>query len=144
MAGTESSDAVSIVKRCYVGWSAGDIPAILNCLSDDCVYALNVPQDVLEFAGEHTGKPAIEQCLTAMLREFSYLAIAVDSLVANDGAARAQIVYYYRHNDSGQRLDGRLRHVWTLAAGRVVRLEEFHDVALLKAFLAMVRGLRKT
>ena len=79
-----------------------------------------------------------------MLDEFSYLAIAVDRLVVRDDIVRAQLVYYYNHNESGQNLDGRLRHVWQVVDGKVAMLDEYHDVPMLKSFLDMVAGLRKT
>src|SRR5262245_59110330 len=143
MSGNDAArDTESVVRGCYAAWSERDLERILGYLSEDCVYDLHVPPDVLAFAGRHVGRDAIRRCLEAILAEFSFLAHAVDWLVVDGEVARSRVVYYYRHNESGDQLDGCLRHQWRVVDGRVASIDEYHDVALLKAFLDMVRGLR--
>ncbi len=144
MLNTALIDNAALVTSCYEAWSVRDVPGILELLGETCTYTLHVPVEVLEFGGQHTGKAAIGGCLEAMLVEFSYLAFAVDRLVVRDDIVRAQVVYYCNHNESGHCLNGRFRHVWQVVNGRVVSLDEYHDVPMLKSFLEMVTGMRKT
>ena len=144
MSGTNASDTEAIVQSCYSAWAARNVEGVLANLSDRCVNDLHLPVDVVAFAGRHVGKAAIGHCLRAIIEEFSFLAYAVDWLTVDGETARARVVYYYRHNESGDQLEGFMRRVWLVQARKVVGLDEFHDVALVKAFLEMVRGSRKT
>ena len=141
MAGASNLDTRHVVETTYAAWAARDLPGTLAAMADDCVYALHVPTSVVPYGGVHRGKAAISACLQAILADYGFLAYAVDKLVVDGEVARAQIIYYYRHTDSGQQIDGRFRHVWRVTDGRVTRIDEYHDVARLEAFLAMVHAL---
>lgn len=137
-----SADTESVVRSCYAAWANRDIDATLAVMAEDCVFDLHVPTDVLPFGGAHRGKAAIADCLGAILIDYSFIAYAVDWLVVEGDLARAQIVYYYQHIDSAQSIDGRFRHVWHVTDGLVQRIDEYHDVERLRAFLHMVQSLR--
>ena len=132
----------SVVEACYAAWAARDLQGVLDGIAPNCIYTLHVPTDVVHFGGVHCGRPAIRTCLSEILREYGFLAYAVDHMTVEDDTVRAQVVFYYQHMESGQQLDGRFRHVWRVDGAKVVSIDEFHDVALLRAFLEMVRGLR--
>ena len=142
MSGSHASGTEAVVQACYAAWSERSVDGVLGHLSDDCVYTMHLPVDVLAFAGRHVGKSAIGGCLHAILEEFSFVAYAVDWLTVDGETARARVVYYYRHNENGDQLEGFMRHVWRVVDGRVTSLDEYHDVGMMKAFLEMVRGLR--
>jgi ketosteroid isomerase-like protein len=142
MADLTSEEVLSLVGACYAAWERRDIPGLIANFSDNSVYTIHVPTDVLSFAGEHRGKAALKACLEEILSQFSFLAYAVDGIFVTGDVARAQVVYYYRHTESGAQLDGRFRHVWRVGDGAIARLDEYHDVARLRAFVEMVRDLR--
>lgn len=137
-----SEEVLSLVQGCYAAWQQCDTEGVIANFADDCVYTINVPTDILSFAGTHRGRAAVKACLDEVLEQFSFLAYAVDGIFVNGDIARAQVIYYYQHTESGAQLDGRFRHVWRVGQGGVVQLEEYHDVALLRAFVEMVRNLR--
>jgi ketosteroid isomerase-like protein len=130
---------ICVVKQCYRAWEAREIERILAVAADDCRYHIHVPQDLLHFAGLHAGKEAVRRCLQMIQQELEFLAFAVDWIRDGGDSIRARIVYYYRHPGSGEQMEGCLRHVWRLARGNVVSLDEFHDVPRLRAFLELPR-----
>jgi ketosteroid isomerase-like protein len=137
-------DTGSVVRACYAAWSASDIAALLTQFHENGRYVLHVPTDILPFGGEHIGQSAVAACMQAMLNTFSFQAFAVDWVTIDHETARAQVVFYLDHTESGQHFDGRLRHVWQLDGGKVIRLDEYHDTARLGAFLQMVRSLGRS
>ena len=136
------ADTRAVVEATYAAWAARDLDGTLAHMADDCTYTMHVPTEVLAYGGAHHGKTAIAQCLKAILEDYGFVAYAVDWLAVDGENARAQVVYYYSHTESGVQLDGRFRHVWRVAGGKVVAVDEYHDVAKLKAFLDMVQSLR--
>lgn len=142
MADLTSEEVLSLVSACYAAWERRDIAGVIARFSDDGVYTIHVPTDVFSFAGEHRGTAALKACLEEILSQFSFLAHAVDGIFVNGDVARAQVVYYYRHTESGVQLDGRFRHVWRVGEGGIAQLDEYHDVALLRSFVEMVRNVR--
>lgn len=139
-----SSPEVQLVAGCYKSWTEGRIDRLLDVLADDCVYTMHVPRELLAFAGRHEGSEAIRTCLHDIIAESDFLLYAVDDWSHGAGEiVRTRVVYYFFHPDTGDQLDGALRHVWRVRDGRVVQLDEYHDVPRLEAFLTMVRGLRE-
>ena len=132
---------ITLVRSCYAAWGADEIGRVLDMAHDDAAYRIHVPRQVLPFAGNHLGKPAIRRCLETIKRDFHFLAFGVDWIRANEDTIRARIVYYYRHEPTGEQLEANFRHVWRVDGGKVRSLDEFHDVVMLRAFLDMVRSL---
>ena len=133
-------DPVRLVRRCYDTWDEKDVDAIMACCAADAVYHVHVPSDVLRFAGRHEGHAAIRACLEAILAEYDFLAFAVDWISGTGATVRARVLYYYRHPVTGDQFDAGFRQVWRVSEGRVAQVDEYHDVARLKAFLDMTRG----
>ena len=137
----EGLDTLALVEACYDAWAASDIDYIIDKLSPDSVYQIHAPRDVLHFAGRHEGRAAIRACLETIKRDFDFLAFAVDAINGGSSTARARIVFYYKDPDTNSQLDGCMRHVWRIENGKVVHIDEFHDVARHRAFLTMVKSL---
>jgi ketosteroid isomerase-like protein len=131
---------IDIVRHCFNAWSAGDLPGVMSLLSPHCIYDLHVPVDVLSYGGRHEGKDAIEACLMAIRAEFHFMAYAIGALKEDGDLVRGQITFYFRHRKTGELLDGRCRHLTRVKDDLIVSIEEFHDVEMLRAFVAMARS----
>ena len=115
-------------------WVAGDVELILSTLSDDVVYQLYVSQTALPYGGEWVGKDAVRNVFFDMFAVFDCTEFEPTLLEVRDGIARCQCQYVYRHRASGEWLSGSCRLVCTIAHNLIVRMDEYHDEALLKAF----------
>ena len=136
----EDFDAVRLVRRCYDAWDRKNIDDLMACCAPDAVYQVHVPGDVLRFGGRHEGCAAIRACLEVILAEYDFLAFAVDWIRGAGDTVRARVLYYYRHPVTGDQFDAGFRQVWRVSEGRVAQVDEYHDVARLKAFLDMTRS----
>lgn len=134
-------DDLALVEACYAAWAANDLDAIVQKVSSGAVYQIHAPRDVLPFAGRHEGREQIRTCLETIKRDLDFLAFAVDWVNGGEGTVRARIIFYYKDPETNSQLDGCMRHVWRIENGKVVHVDEFHDVARLRAFLKMVRSL---
>jgi ketosteroid isomerase-like protein len=136
-----STDARSVVENLYAAWTARDLPRVLALCSDDMTFALHIPADVLPIGGETTGKAAVAAALQGLFDTYDFLAYEPGS-ISSEGATTTAVVHFrYRHKATGEIIDGQLRHAWLIEGGNVVRLDEWHDLNKVKAFLGRVAVL---
>lgn len=91
----------------------------------------------MPFAGEMAGKTAIEASLREMRRQFEYLVYRPHNLVADGDVVRLRVEHIYEHRASGAVLSGNFRLVFTVREGKIVRGEEYHDRAMVEAFMRL-------
>ena len=51
---------------------------------------------------------------------------------------RGMVAYRFRHKLARETIDGDMRHVIEVRDGRIVRINEYHDIALVRAFMRLV------
>lgn len=133
-----SNGAKSVVEKVYVAWRARELPGVLALLSDDMVFALHVPANVLSVGGETKGKAAVASTLQALLDAYDFLAYEPGPITANGARANAEVHFRYRQRATGEVIDSRLLHSWVVEAGKVTRLDEWHDLPGVRAFFDRV------
>ena len=138
----EGVHASDVVKSCFAAWARGDVEGTLHHIDDDCVYTIHVPADVLSFGGVHEGKDAIANCFQDIREQFAFVQYALENVREDGDIVRAQIVFSFTHRSSGEYFDGRCRHVTQVKGKKVVRIDEYHDVDMTRAFVEMVRRPR--
>jgi len=124
-------------------YAAGNLAAFMDMLADDIEYALYIDKADLAFAGETRGKEALSQRIAQMHASFDYVLFRPLAVRAVDATTtHNQVEFMYRHKATGEMLSGRFRLVLTVEDGRVRRIEEYHDVARVQAFLRLVGGVQ--
>jgi ketosteroid isomerase-like protein len=137
-----SMEPIEVVSSSIFAWAEGDVARTLEHFANDCVYDIHIPEGIVDFSGIHVGKDAIQRCLLAIREEFDFLAYAADSIRYDGECVKLRIVFYYIHRTSGEYFEGSCRHVTRVIDGKIVRVDEYHDVAMLKAFVDMARRQR--
>ena len=66
-------EPADIARALWGAWRVRDKAATLALLADDIVFALFVPQEVLPFGGETTGKASVSDRLQTILDQFDTL-----------------------------------------------------------------------
>jgi ketosteroid isomerase-like protein len=132
------TDTLSVVEAVYAAWQARDLPGAMALMADDMVFALHVPREVLPIGGETVGKVAVGAALRGLLDAYDFLAYEPGPIAVEGSSATAQVHFIYRQKATGDVIDSRLRHRWSIEAGRARRLDEWHDLAAVTAFLTRV------
>lgn len=127
-----------LLEALYASWAAKDLNAVLSCFSDDIVFAMHVPPDLIPFAGETRGKDALVPRLQMILDDFDFLQYRPIHIVDEGGVLHSQVRYHFRHKATGYDIDGTMRHVWQVEGDQIVRLEEFHDTPRVKTFFELL------
>jgi ketosteroid isomerase-like protein len=132
------TDTLSTVEAIYAAWQARDLPATLALMADDMVFALHVPREVLPIGGETVGKAAVGVALQGLLDTYDFLAYEPGPIAVEGSSATGEVHFRYRQKATGDVIDSRLRHRWTIEAGKTRRLDEWHDLAVVTAYLTRV------
>lgn len=133
-----AEDTKSVVERAYSAWRARDLANLLSLYSDDVVFALHIPADVMPIGGETRGKVAVGAALQGLIDGYDLLAYEPGVVHVNNAAANAEVHFRYRHRQTGDVIDSRMRHQWLVNDGKVQRLDEWHDLTTVREFVSRV------
>ena len=128
----------NVLEVLYAAWAAKDLDAVLSCFSDDVVFVVHAPVDVVPFAGETHGKADLVRRLQTILHTFDFLDYHPVHISDYGDTGHAQVHYHFRHKQTGHEIDGTLRHIWQTDGDEIVRLEEFHDIERMRAFFELL------
>jgi hypothetical protein len=128
----------SIVEALYASWAVKDLDSVLACLTDDIVFAMHVPKDIMPFAGETRGKADIVPRLQMILDGFDFLVYQPLHISEDGNEFHAQVLYHFRHKATGHEIEGTMRHIGHLEGDKIARLDEFHDTPRLLAFFELL------
>jgi ketosteroid isomerase-like protein len=132
-------DNRTIVVSFLDSWIAQDVELTVAHVADDFVYALHISNEVLPFGGETRGREEIKSVLYTILADFDYLKYEPVILGVQDDVVRVQVDFIYHHRRTGEDLVGTKRLVIKLDDGLIARIDEYHDVALVEAFMRLAR-----
>ena len=136
----EGRSAEETVRQFLTAWIAGDFAVTTSFIADDCVYALYISNDVLPFAGETVGKANIEAALRLMRVQFDYLLFRPHHYVTDGDNVRLRVEHMYRHRASGEVISGNFRLIFEVRDSLIARADEYHDRAMMEAFIRLVSG----
>jgi len=130
---------IAAVEAVIAYWAAQDVEMTVSMFADDIVYQLYVSRSAQHICIERTGRSAVRSMLYDLLADFDYLSYEADILEVNNGVARVHTSYIMRHRATGDELAGSKRFVCTLKNGLFTRLHEYHDAALVEAFMKLAK-----
>jgi ketosteroid isomerase-like protein len=125
-------------------WSVQDVDMALQHFDDDIVCTLYVSEAALSFGGETRGKANVRNVLYGLLAQFDYLKHEPTIVAVEGDVVRVQVQFVYHHRDTGGNLAGSKRLVFTVKNDLIVRVEEFHDAAMVEAFMRLTADRART
>ena len=134
----KSGEPADIARALWSAWRVRDKAATLALLADDIVFALFVPQEVLPFGGETTGKPSVSDRLQTILDQFDTLMYEGKVTRTQGETVYGRIDYQFRHKVTGETIDGVMRQVIVVCDDLIARINEYHDIELVRAFMRLV------
>lgn len=134
-------DAREIVDRAHATWSSRNVDKLLALYDDDLIYWCNVGGPD---GGPHIlrGKSAFKGALDAFLVSTENVS-TVQSFTLHDPfslnpVGKATVYFRVIHVPTKNVLEGTFRQIVTFRRGKILRLDEFHDEARMKAFWQLV------
>jgi ketosteroid isomerase-like protein len=125
---TAARQNADVLQRMYEAFGRGDIPAVLDMLTDDAEWTLRGPS-ALPHAGTHRGREGIAQFFSSLgenleverfeLREF----VAQGDTVVVLGDERCTV------KTTGRTFEQEWAHVYTLTDGKIATGRFFEDTA---------------
>lgn len=130
------TDPEGVVDGFYQALIIGDQPAILAYFTDDACFEQHGLPGV-PYAGQVSGKENIAAHMAKNYADWDVLKMRPSRPWREGGLVHGSVEFALRLKRTGNVLEGRMRHEFTIADGRIVRLDEYLDAPLLKAFLQL-------
>ena len=121
---------VDAIQRCYAAVGRGDIPAVLDLLTDDVQWTLQGPP-AIPFAGTRRGKAGVVEFFSLVGGTLEFHQFEPREFVAQGDSV---IAIGYEHSvakPTGRTLRQAWAHVYTLKDGKIAAFRGFEDTAAL-------------
>lgn len=128
---------VAVVAAFSKAWEYGDIDSAMRYVAPDVVYRLYISETAIPWGGEVGGAQALRAAFVRMRQEFEYILYRTFPSVADGNSVRQRVEFMYRHRASGEVLSGRFRMIYEVRDGLLVRADEYHDRAMVEAFMRL-------
>ena len=132
-----------VLHELYAAYAAGDLDAALGCCTDDVIFALNIPRNVVPFGGEAHGRGDVKTLLMRIAQDFETVSYRPGVITIDGVTGRAQVRYCFRHRESRLEIDGVMRHEIVFENGKVACVREYHDIERVRAFMQLVAAALK-
>jgi ketosteroid isomerase-like protein len=129
-----------VVEAFFAYWGAQDVELATALFHDRIIYKLHVASADVPFGGVWRGREACRDTMFSILEEFDYLRYEPTIVSARGGVVRAQVRFKYQHRCTGGVLEGTRRLVFQVKGGRIVRVDGYHDVQLVEAFMRLTKS----
>ena len=120
-------DNLQIVKEAYAAFKRGDIPAILNTLSDDVVWFLPGQTSLVPVAGERRGREEVGQFFAALDENQEVKEFEPQEFIAQGEKVVVLGQYRWRVKSTGREFSSDWVHVFTVRDGKVAGFKEYYD-----------------
>ena len=117
----------------YAAFGRGDVPAILELLTDDIEWVNPGPPDVIPGAGTHRGKEAVAGFFGTLAQNTDFQTFEPREFIAQGDKVVALIYSEATVRSTGRSVVDHAAHVWTFRDGKVARFEVIQDTAAIVA-----------
>lgn len=126
--GTLSEENVQVVQQEYARLYQGDIPAMLDAMSENVVWiepgASNVP-----FAGTYTGLKQVQEFLTKLNESIEFTQLDPREFISAGDNVVVLGSYSARAKATGSDYTTDFAMVWAFQNGKIVKVQSFQDTA---------------
>ena len=130
---SSEQDNVQVVKQVYTAFGRGDMPAILEMLTDDVEWSVPGSPEVLPWAGQRRGREQVGQSFQALGGTLTHEAFEPQEFIAQ--ADTVVVLGTERVRARGRVVDADWAMVFTIRDGKIARYRDYHDTAPIQAAL---------
>ncbi len=127
---------VQVVQDLYAAFGRGDIPGLMELLAEDVDWYFNSSSEAIPFAGSWQGHDGVMTFFRKVAETCEILAFGPNEVIAMGEHVLTLGHERIRIRANGREFEADWAHLFTVRAGKIVRLREFYDTAVMaKAFL---------
>jgi ketosteroid isomerase-like protein len=126
-------DNIQLVESIFDAFGRGDIPYILDQLTDDVRFQARL-DPIVPWSGEYTGKSSVVNYFQALGGAVEVGEHPVNQLVAQDDTVVAIGDVNFRVRETGNHGSSSWIYVWKVRDGQIYDYEQFNDPGLAAAF----------
>lgn len=120
------------VQKAYENFKAGDIPALLDQMSDDAKWQLPEIAGVA-LAGTRTGRDGVREFFATVARDQDVIEFSPREFVAQGDKVVSFGHYKWRVKETGREFESDFVHAFTIHDGKIVAFREYFDTAVVAA-----------
>jgi len=117
-----------LVEQAYASFKAGDIPTLLESMSEDITWQLPEIENV-PFAGKRQGRGAVAQFFTTLASLQDARSFEPREFMAQGDKVAVLGQYVWQVKANGRTYGADFAHVFTVRSGRIVAFHEYTDTA---------------
>ena len=131
-----AEENVQTAQAGYAAFGRGDLPAILELLTDDIEWIEPGPADVIPAAGTYRGKDEVARFFATLSESAEITRFEPHEFIAQGDHVVVLIHTESTAKSTGRKVANHVAHVWAFEGGKVARLEMFQDTAAIVAALS--------
>jgi hypothetical protein len=128
-----AEENVKTAQQGYAAFGRGDVPAILELLTDDIEWIAPGPPDVIPAAGMYRGKEEVGRYFATLSEDVDIHKFEPHEFIAQGDHVVVLISTEATVKSTGRKVTDHVAHVWTFKGGKLARFETFQDTAALVA-----------
>ena len=117
-----------VVQQGYEAFGRGDIPALLDLLTDDVEWTLQGPS-VIPFAGTRHGREGVAEFFSVLDETLEFEQFEPREIVAQGDTVVVVGIERSLSKATGHKIEQEWAHVNTLRDGKIARFRAFEDTA---------------
>jgi ketosteroid isomerase-like protein len=122
-----TQDNVQMVKQAYALFQQGNVPAILELLSEDVDWFIPGPTEIIPFVGRRRGPGQVGQFFSGLAASQSALKFEPHEFISQGDKVVVLGEQQWTVNSTRQTYEDEWAHVFTIRNGRIVQFREYHD-----------------
>jgi ketosteroid isomerase-like protein len=131
-----TANATEIVGSFFHSLGAGNAPAAMALLADDCRWTYHGPSDLIPWAGSFTGPEGVGAFFAAFGEAAEPIEMTPHSMVEADGTVFVRGIEKSRAKTTGKEYAVQWIHAITVADGKIATFDEYIDSAAVAAALS--------
>lgn len=122
-----AEENAQLVEKAYADFKRGNIPAILEALTEDVDWFIPGPTEVVPFAGRRRGPRQVGEFFTALAESQTAREFEPREFIAQGD--KVVVLGYQRWtvHSTGRTYEDNWAHVFTMRNGKVAEFREYHD-----------------
>lgn len=118
---------VQIVREAYASFKQGNIPDVLEKLSEDIDWFLPGPPEIVPVLGRRRGRQQVAEFFRSLAEHQDIEEFEAREFIAQGDKVVVLGNQRWRVKSTGRRTGGDWAHVFTLGDGKITKFEEYFD-----------------